>query len=135
MILMCYLKISSVCSQAYAGCFGVGKTFLGFIYINITKNTLHPQLSGYGDTDARNMWSSLGSTYCICLMWCIICTLHRPVLKPIPKARYAEVHVLCNVLGMLRLIFMKLVQVLYIFMTLTHMWTTGVNITGTTYSS
>jgi len=29
---MCYLKISSVCNWAYAGCFGVGKTLLGLIY-------------------------------------------------------------------------------------------------------
>lgn len=73
------------------------------------------QLNGYGDTEARKLWSSFGSTYLICLVWFIICTLHRPVLKPIPKTRYAEGHVLCNVLGMLRVIFMKLVQVLYIF--------------------
>jgi len=32
----------------------VGKTFVGLIYINITKNT-YPQLSGYGDTDSRKL--------------------------------------------------------------------------------
>ena len=32
------------------------------------------------------MWSSCGTMYCTCLVWCVLCTLCRSILEPIAKS-------------------------------------------------
>jgi hypothetical protein len=64
---------------------------------------------GYG---TGKIWSSYGLAYHTCLMWCVIYTLHRPILEPVAKASHAMASELVKVLGNLRTIFMKLMQVL-----------------------
>ena len=37
---------------------------------------LYPKLNGYGDNGERKVWSSCGSTYCICFAYCYTYTAH-----------------------------------------------------------
>ena len=106
-------------------------------------NQTHPHLkfNSYRDNGTRKMSSSCSSTYCNYLTWLVFCTLCKSVLEPIGKASPLEVNVLHKVLGNLRTIFMKLLQVLLVkLMSLCHsdvnqMVNAGVNITETTNSS
>jgi len=56
------------------------------------------------------MWSFCVSKYCICLMWCFVCTMGTCVLVLLAKGSYAETNVLCKVLGTVGTTLMKLVQ-------------------------
>ena len=61
--------------------------------------------------DGRNVVFSCGSTYCACLIGCVIRTLRRSVLKMIPKLSHTEESVLCKILGNIRAVVMKLLRV------------------------
>ena len=68
---------------------------LRLIYTDIIKHA-YIRCRTFTDNDARKIWSSWGSTYCICLTWCIICTLGRAVLEPKAYPNHAEASTLRN---------------------------------------
>jgi len=44
------------------------------------------------------------------LKWCVVCTMHRPILEPKANTSHREASDLNEVLGNLKIIFMKLVS-------------------------
>jgi hypothetical protein len=72
---------------------------------------LYHKQNGYVDHYARKMWYSCSSACCTCFTWCAVGILNRFVLKLIAKPSHTEKNSLCEVLGNLRMMFMKLVQV------------------------
>jgi hypothetical protein len=61
---------------------------------------LYPKANGYGDNDARKMWSCSSLTN-------VIRTLHKSVFEPIDKPRHTKTSVSGKVLGTVRAISMK----------------------------
>ena len=58
----------------YTGCPGgnvpdFGRMSLRLKYTDITQNTYIRSWNCYGDNGERKVWSSCGSTYCICFTW------------------------------------------------------------------
>ena len=58
----------------YTGCPGgnvpdFGRMSLRLKYTDITQNTYIRSWNCYGDNGERKVWSSCGSTYCICFAW------------------------------------------------------------------
>jgi hypothetical protein len=64
-------------------------------------------LNGYGDNDARKIWSSCGSTYSTCSTWRVIFTVRMSVVELLAKPNHTKATLQCKVLGILWMIFMK----------------------------
>jgi hypothetical protein len=93
--------------HVYIRCFRKNLPYSGRMFLKINlqwcnKTHLHLIFSCYKNNGARNMWSSCCSTYCICLAWCVICTLHRSVIEPVAKPSHMEASVLRKILKKLK---------------------------------